>query len=143
LLYANLLEWVLHKHILHGLGKNKKSSWSSHWNVHHKKSRKNDFYDDDYKKSWTSAGSRSEIIGLILLALLHSLILFVLPAFYVGVLCGGFRYYFIHKKAHLDPEWAKNNLPWHYEHHMGNNQDANWGVTTDWVDKLLRTRIKY
>jgi len=26
---------------------------------------------------------------------------------------------------------------------MGKNQEANWGITTDWVDKLLRTRIKY
>ena len=40
-------------------------------------------------------------------------------------------------------EWAKENIPWHYDHHMGKNQDANWGVTTDWVDRLLNTRIKY
>ena len=34
-------------------------------------------------------------------------------------------------------------LPWHYDHHMGKNQNANWGVTTDWVDRLAGTRIKY
>lgn len=43
----------------------------------------------------------------------------------------------------MDLEWAKKHVPWHYDHHMGKNQDANWGVTTDWVDKLLGTRIKY
>ena len=26
---------------------------------------------------------------------------------------------------------------------MGSNQNANWGVTTDWVDKMVGTRIKY
>ena len=111
--------------------------------MHHRKSRKNNFYDDDYEKSWTSAGSRSEIMGLILLALLHSPIFPVLPVLYLGILFGGFRYYFVHKKSHLDPEWAKKNVPWHHDHHMGKNQDANWGVTTDWVDRLLGTRIKH
>jgi sterol desaturase/sphingolipid hydroxylase (fatty acid hydroxylase superfamily) len=38
---------------------------------------------------------------------------------------------------------AERKVPWHYDHHMGKNQEANWGITTDWVDKLLRTRIKY
>jgi len=49
----------------------------------------------------------------------------------------------VHRKAHLDTEWGKKNLPWHYDHHMGKNQNANWGVTTDWVDRLAGTRIKY
>jgi len=26
---------------------------------------------------------------------------------------------------------------------MGKNQDANWGVTTSWVDKATGTRIRY
>lgn len=82
-------------------------------------------------------------MGLILLALAHSPALFVLPAFYLGLLYGGFRYYYVHKKSHLDLEWAKKHVPWHYDHHMGKNQDANWGVTTDWVDKIAGTRIEY
>ena len=143
MLYTNLLEWTLHKYVLHGLGKNKKSNWSSHWSVHHKKSRKNDFYDDDYEKSWHSPGSRSEIMGLILLALLHLPLAFLSLSFYIGLLYGGLGYYFVHKKAHLDPEWAKKYVPWHYDHHLGKNQDANWGVTTDWVDKVAGTRIRY
>ena len=143
LLYANLLEWILHKYVLHGLGKNKKSSWSSHWHTHHKKSRQNGFIDDDYKKKgWNESTSR-EKSGLIFLAILHLPILFVSVVFYFGVLIGAFRYYYVHKKSHLDPEWAKKNVPWHYEHHMGKNQDANWGITTDWVDRLLGTRVKY
>ena len=34
-------------------------------------------------------------------------------------------------------------MPWHYDHHLGKNQDANWGVTTDWVDRVFGTRIEY
>ena len=43
----------------------------------------------------------------------------------------------------MDVEWAKKNIPWHYEHHMGNNQDANWGVTNSFWDLLIGTRVKY
>ena len=82
-------------------------------------------------------------MGLILLALLHSPLYFLSLPFYLGLLYGGLGYYFVHKQAHLDPEWAKKHVPWHYDHHMGKNQDANWGVTTDWVDRLMGTRIKY
>jgi hypothetical protein len=28
-------------------------------------------------------------------------------------------------------------------HGLGKNQDVNWGVTVEWVDKLLGTRKKY
>ena len=70
-------------------------------------------------------------------------VLFISVALYLGLLVGAFRYYYVHKKSHLDLEWAKKKVPWHYEHHMGKNQDANWGVTADWVDRLMGTRIKY
>ena len=104
-IYTNLLEWGLHKYVLHGLGKHKNSKWASHWHTHHKKSRKNNNFDEDYLKNILNHSSRQEIIGLMF--------------------------------------WCKEKLPWHYDHHMGKNQDANWGVTTDWVDKILKTRIKY
>ena len=52
LIYSNILEWFIHKHILHGLGKNKNSFWSFHWHNHHKNARKSDNYDEDYKKGY-------------------------------------------------------------------------------------------
>ncbi len=42
-----------------------------------------------------------------------------------------------------DPEWGKEHLPWHYDHHMGPNQDSNWCVTKPWFDDLLGTRERY
>ena len=38
-----------------------------------------------------------------------------------------------------DRRWA----PWHYDHHMGKNQDANWCVTFPLWDHILGTRIHY
>ena len=52
-------------------------------------------------------------------------------------------YFYVHQRGHLDPEWAKKNIPWHYDHHMGKDQDANWGVTTDFWDIVINTRIEY
>tara|TARA_R110000796_G_scaffold6021_2_gene21976 strand:+ start:131 stop:628 length:498 start_codon:yes stop_codon:yes gene_type:complete len=142
-IYTNLLEWGLHKYVLHGLGKHKNSKWASHWHTHHKKSRKNNNFDEDYLKNILNHSSRQEIIGLMFLSILHVILFFVIPLFYITLLICSARYYYLHRKAHLDISWCKEKLPWHYDHHMGKNQDANWGVTTDWVDKILKTRIKY
>ena len=54
-----------------------------------------------------------------------------------------FHYHRVHKRAHLDPEWAKVHVPWHYDHHMGKNQHANWGVRSDVIDRVMGTRIVY
>ena len=48
-------------------------------------------------------------------------------------------YYITHRKAHIDTEWCRKKLPWHYEHHMGKNQNINWGVRRPWVDKIMGT----
>ena len=64
--------------------------------------------------------------------------------FFVGTLAySAWNYYRKHKRAHLDPEWARANLPWHYDHHMGPNQHANWCVTRPWFDVLMGTRQPY
>jgi len=49
----------------------------------------------------------------------------------------------VHKLYHLDPEWAREHLSWHYDHHMGTDQDANWCVTHPWFDELMGTRQPY
>ncbi|ERS10046.1 MULTISPECIES: hypothetical protein [Marinobacter] len=37
---------------------------------------------------------------------------------------------------------GKKAIPWHYNHHMNTNQDANWCVTRPWFDYIMGTRIK-
>ena len=140
ILYSHCMEWALHRYLLHGIGKNKESIWSFHWSRHHKNARKNNFYDKDYEEDWTGAPLK-EKISLCLLLLLHLPLIIVAPLFFAGLVVGAYKYYTTHKYAHLHPIWGKVFLTWHYDHHMGKNQDANWGVTTDWVDNLMKTRI--
>ena len=51
-----------------------------------------------------------------------------------------FNYYRVHRKSHTDTDWGKTHLPWHYDHHMGKNQDSNWCVTKPWMDLIMDTR---
>ena len=141
--YVTLNEWLIHKYILHGLGKKKDSWFSFHWHNHHKKCRKNNNFDTNYKFIFSSVAVKKEIAGLSILLLIHLPFLAFIPLFYLTLLFMAYRYFYVHRKSHLEPSWAKKNIPWHYDHHMGKNQDSNWGVTTDFWDIVINTRIKY
>lgn len=141
--YANLLEWVIHKYLFHGLGKNKKSLFSSHWNIHHKLCRKNDNADATYNEFPPNPTVKQELTSLFVLVLLHIPLLFFSPFFFGSLVYFTARYFYIHRRCHTDVEWGKRNFPWHYDHHMGKDQDANWGVTNPLWDHIFRTRKKY
>jgi hypothetical protein len=141
LLYANAGEWVIHKYMLHGLGRKKTSFWSYHWHEHHRNARRHAHRDPDYERSvfaWNAQGK--EALGISLLALVHLPLFPVLPFFTSAVELSALRYYRVHKRAHRDPAWAREHLPWHYDHHMGPNQDANWCVSWPWFDWVMGTR---
>lgn len=144
ILYANLVEWLIHKYILHELGKKYKNSiFRFHWSEHHKVSRKNKMVDASYYNPWWKDSSRSkEVYGLFLLALIHAPLLWIYPIFAASIMLYTAAYYFAHKRSHLDKEWGKKWLLWHYDHHMGKDQDKNWGVLLPFVDYILNTRKK-
>ena len=144
LLAANAGEWWVHKHILHGVGKTKGSFWSFHWREHHAHSRKLGFRDPDYERSplgWHAQGK--EVYALLGVSAACTVVAPVAPWFCMGVWTHALGYYLVHRKSHLDPEWARKHLPWHYDHHMGPNQDANWCVTYPLWDYLMNTREPY
>ena len=144
LLYTNAAEWLIHKHILHGLGKDKDSYWSFHWHDHHQNTRRKGGYDPDYEQlPFPTNPQGKETLGLLGLAMVHAPLFPVAPFFTATVWYGVVDYYRKHKRAHLDPEWARENLPWHYDHHLGPNQDANWCVTRPWFDQIMGTREEY
>ena len=145
LAYANAFEWLMHKYGLHGLGRNKKSFWSFHWHDHHKAARQNDMRDPAYEEKLFTAWNpqTKEVVSLIAGGLVHLPLLPVAPFFVGTVWYSSIKYYHVHKKAHLDPEWAKEHLPWHYDHHMAPDQDCNWCVTKPWTDVVLGTRKKW
>jgi len=141
---SGLVEYFVHKHVLHGRGKDKKSFWSFHFHEHHGQSRRNDMIDEDYLRSpfrWNAQGK--EVLALAALAVPVAAVFPVAPFWSATSLWHLRNYYKVHKRSHLDPDWAREHLPWHYDHHMGPDQDQNWGVTRPWVDTLLGSRQVY
>lgn len=146
LMVANASEWVIHKYVLHEMGRDKKSFWAFHWHDHHGNSRKEGFKDAHYETRLFAKGWNGQSKEAVLVALGAATQLPLLPIapFYTGaIIYSAINYYIKHKKAHLDPEWAREHLPWHYDHHMGPNQHANWCVTRPWMDELMGTREPY
>jgi hypothetical protein len=143
LAYANAGEWLIHKYVLHGLGRRKSSLFSYHWHEHHKHARKYGHVDPDYERSvfqWNAQGK--EALGLAVIGLAHLPLWPLAPFFVATVELSTLHYYFVHKHAHEDPDWAKKHLRWHYDHHMGPNQDANFCVSWPWFDWVMGTREK-
>jgi len=143
-IYSQLMEWGLHRYLLHGVGKRRKSLFSFHFHEHHRAARMNLGFDAMYERpleAWSAAGK--EWLSLLGLLVLHIPLVGLLPWFVGTALLYGAYYYVMHRHAHLDPDWCRKRLPWHYAHHMGPDQDKNWGVTTAWVDRALGTREIY
>jgi hypothetical protein len=144
LLASNMGEWFIHKHVLHGLGRNRKSFWSFHWHEHHRESRKHDMMDVQYRRSLWSWQAQTKEAAALAVGALMLLPFFPFVPFFTGtVWYRMLAYYRIHKRAHLEPHWAKEHLPWHYDHHMGADQNANWCVTHPFFDKVMGTRKVY
>lgn len=141
LLYSNAGEWLVHKYLLHGVGKKKDSFWHFHWGEHHKACRKNGHIDPSYNRSvFGNHAQGREALGLVAVAVAHAPLFPVAPFFTSAVWFSAWDYYRKHKRSHEDADWARTHLPWHYDHHMGKNQDANWCVTHPWFDILMGTR---
>ena len=134
-LYSLVFEYVVHKYILHN-HKYFKSAFKNHFGTHHKTSRKSQMYDAGYE---TIVGSKFEMISLTIVSIIHLPIIFFSTLAYFTLMANLVHYYYIHRKSHIDVNWGRANLPWHYAHHMGKNQNMNWGVRSPMFDKLLRT----
>jgi sterol desaturase/sphingolipid hydroxylase (fatty acid hydroxylase superfamily) len=142
---ANAGEWYIHKHLLHGQGKKKGSFWRFHWADHHKTVFKEDYRDHAYERnlfeSWNPQSK--EAAALVGAAILVSPTFPIAPMFTLGMWTSIANYYYVHKRSHLEPEWGKNAIPWHYDHHMGPDQDQNWCVSFPLWDYVMGTRVLY
>jgi hypothetical protein len=144
LLATNAGEWFFHKYVLHGLGRNKRSAWAFHWHEHHREARHHDMVDPHYERRLLGWHAQSKEALALLGAGIAHLPLFPVAPFYVGTVWYSLWYYYsVHKKAHQDPGWAREHLPWHVDHHMGPDQHANWCVSRPWFDILMGTRKPY
>ena len=136
-LYSHLLEYLLHRYILH---KPQRKKWfKTHFAEHHRSARRYLMLDTKYFGLPPISGD-PEIKGLIFLGFLHLPIVFFWPLAYCVLILSSVSYYFQHRWQHQSMEYARNNTPWHYDHHMGPDQDANWCVTQPFFDRLMGTR---
>lgn len=147
-IFANAFEWVAHKYILHGTHRQGQPRFSpvprsmkSHWE-HHREVRKQQFFDDGYVQGIQNWRTKNEIVSLSIVASVAAVSFYPfskgMAAASIYAAC---NYFYIHRRAHLEPDWAKRKIPWHYDHHMNTNQDANWCVTKPWFDYILGTRV--
>src|SRR3989344_2833672 len=141
-LYVKVFENPAHKYLLHELGKNKSSFWSFHFHEHHKAAIKYGMLDPAYFEPWWLNPARAKDVGSLAGAFaVHLPLAKKHPYFVAGIGIGVLEYYYKHKKAHTDPEWAWENMQNHVKHHLL-NQNNYWGVTSGLVDKLVGTAPK-
>ncbi len=148
LVVANGFEWFAHKYILHGVHRQGQTRYSpvpdsmrSHWE-HHRIVRKTAFLDEAYVEGWQNWRTRNEVGSLLVVASVFGLAFYPLSkGMSLAALYSAGHYYYVHRRAHLEPEWAKRKIPWHYDHHMNSHQDANWCVTKPWFDYVMGTRV--
>lgn len=145
---ANAFEWVAHKYILHGVHRKGQSRFSpspasmnSHW-THHRMVRKQQFSDEGYLEGLKNQRTRLELMSLgIVAGVFGSAAYPFSKGMALGFCYSAANYFYVHRRSHLNPEWARNRIPWHYDHHMNSNQDANWCVTRPWFDYVMGTRV--
>lgn len=139
---ANGMEWYFHKVWLHEFPSQYRSSPFFTHIAHHKRARLNAFHDEGYAESmFKNAEMYNEKTALIGLTIAATPLLPIAPFFTAGLYYGIWNYWKVHAKSHLDPEYAKKRIPWHYDHHMTSNQNANWCVTKPWFDYIMGTRV--
>ena len=140
--YSHFLEYFMHRFVLH----NRKASkfwFNYHFAEHHFAARRVHMIDKKYFGSLKSLLTDYEVWGLLFLGLLHFPLWFIAPAAYYTLLACGVSYYMVHRVCHIDHEKAREMYPWHYDHHMGPNQNVNWGIRLPVVDHLFNTRVKW
>lgn len=138
-LYANFLEWFVHKNFFHGLGSRRDSVFAHHFHQHHRKVNMTGGLDSGYLQVKLSP----EKIWLVLLNVIHLPLLYFWPAMGITLAVMTAVYYFMHRKSHTSVEWGKRWIPWHVQHHLGTPKErgGNWCVTTPLFDYVMGTRI--
>ena len=115
-----------------------RSRFAFHWK-HHGIARRNGNKDLDYKLKLWQNETKLGVAAMIL----HAPLFLVFPTFTLTVLLYASIYLVLHRKSHEHVDLFKKIMPWHYEHHMGRNQNANWCVVVPFMDYVMGTREKW
>ena len=128
--YANVVEYVVHRYLFHGLGKKAGSVFAFHIRGHHLTARKNEFIDLKV--------STNEVVGLPFILLLHLPFLWWSPVFFAALVMYAGAFIVLHNYQHRNPEFTKKYFWWHWDLHMG-NQNKSWGVVLPLMDFIIGT----
>lgn len=143
MLYGTLLEYVLHRFLLHRFSRNLKIQFHSD---HHVETVKTGGYDRDYMMPvWKMFIKHREFMFVGAITLLHVPLAFFSPMFYIGNCIVAITYFVTHILSHRYPELGWRWLPWHMEHHLVSGS-KNYGVVVplwDYVFGTLQTSKKY
>jgi len=141
-IYSHFLEYCLHRFALHNNSFLLKPLFKIHFSNHHRCARADLMVDNDYH-SPASFIFHKEALILMALCALHIPVALSLPYAFVTVVISACSYFLVHRRAHIDHRWARDNLTWHYDHHMGKDQNCNWGVRLPIFDIIFSTRQYY
>ena len=133
IIYANAIEYIVHRYFFHGFGRKKGSIFSFHLRDHHITARRNGFEDRKV--------SANEAIGLPILVASHLPVCAFAPAFFSALVVYAVAFGVLHNYQHRHPEFTKKYFPWHWNHHMG-NPNKSWGVVLPIMDWLTGTLEK-
>ena len=110
LVVANGFEWVAHKYVLHGTHRTGKPRYSpvpdsmkSQWE-HHREVRKTTFLDHGYVEGISNWRTKNEIVSLAVVASVAGGLFYpVSKGMAAAVVYSACNYYYIHRRAHLEP----------------------------------------
>lgn len=138
-IYGHVLEYVLHRFILHNrkvmLGK----PFKRHFAGHHGRIRKSGMFDVDYARLRKYSFLDFEPLILFFISLVHLPIALYFPYAYVVLLLSGVLYFVVHALTHIAPATMIKIIPWHSWHHLGKNQNMNYGVRLPIIDIIAGT----
>ena len=101
--------------------------------------RMNENRDTDYSEKLLHNETWLTTVGMAL----HVPLFWYVPVFAGTAILYAFIYMVVHRKSHEHIEFFKKWMPWHYEHHMGRDQNRNWCVVCPLMDHIMGTRDKW
>ena len=138
-LYGHVLEYCLHRFVLHNPRLLSGRPFKRHFAGHHKSVRKGGMLDTGYHDWQKYTPLDFEPAFLTFLALIHLPVAIYFPAAYAVLAWSAFAYFVVHAATHLFPDTFEKIFPWHTWHHLGKNQNVNYGVRLPIIDMLVGT----
>jgi sterol desaturase/sphingolipid hydroxylase (fatty acid hydroxylase superfamily) len=140
-LYGHVLEYCLHRYVLHNRKILNGVAFKFHFAQHHKVARQNDMVDERYYTGSKFSVYDHEVKALLFMALIHLPVAFISITAYATLLFSLVSYFAVHSMNHVNNDMVRRWLPWHTWHHMEKNQNMNFGVRLPIIDILMGTYV--